>query len=111
MSSLSTHVLDTAHGRPASGMALALWHDGRLLNQGTTNTDGRCPELGAGQSFSAGAYKLEFRVADYFRAQGVALPDPPFLDVVSIDFGMAGDGRYHVPLLVSPFAYSTYRGS
>lgn len=111
MSSLSTHVLDTAHGQPASGMTVELWHDGTLLDRGTTNVDGRCPALAADKAFAAGAYRLRFHVADYFHAQGVALPDPPFLDIVAIDFGMAGDGHYHVPLLVSPFAYSTYRGS
>ena len=111
MSSLSTHVLDTANGRPARGMAVSLWQDGALLNQGMTNQDGRCSELSTGQSLAAGAYRLEFRVADYFRAQGVALPDPPFLDVVSIDFGITDDGHYHVPLVCSPFSYSTYRGS
>jgi 5-hydroxyisourate hydrolase len=110
MSSLSTHVLDTARGEPARGMELSLWREGVLLHQGTTNDDGRCPELG-GETFAAGAYRLQFHVADYFRAQGVALPDPPFLDTVSLDFGIADDGHYHVPLLVSPFAYSTYRGS
>jgi len=111
MSSLSTHVLDTASGQPARGMKLSLWQDGALLHDGQTNADGRCPELGAGKTFAAGAYQIRFHVADYFRAQGVALADPPFLDVVSIDFGIADDGHYHVPLLVSPFAYSTYRGS
>lgn len=92
-------------------MTLELWHDEALLEQGVTNEDGRCPALVADTAFAAGAYTLRFHVADYFRAQGVALPDPPFLDIVSIDFGMAEDGHYHVPLLVSPFAYSTYRGS
>jgi len=111
MSSLSTHVLDTACGRPARGMEIALWRDGALLHRGTTNDDGRCPGLVDCAAFAAGAYRLQFHVADYFREQGVALADPPFLDIVSIDFGMAGDGHYHVPLLVSPFAYSTYRGS
>jgi 5-hydroxyisourate hydrolase len=110
MSSLSTHVLDTAHGRPASGMRIALWRDGALLADGVTNEDGRCPALAA-TPVAAGGYRLQFHVAGYFRAQGVALPDPPFLDMVSIDFGISDDGHYHVPLLVSPFAYSTYRGS
>jgi 5-hydroxyisourate hydrolase len=110
MTSLSTHVLDTARGQPARGMKLALWRDGTLRFEGETDADGRCPALAAAGPFAAGAYRLEFQVADYFRAQGVALPDPPFLGVVPIDFGMA-DGHHHVPLLVSPFAYSTYRGS
>jgi 5-hydroxyisourate hydrolase len=111
MASLSTHVLDTAHGRPAAGMTLALWHEGALRFEGATDTDGRCPGLAAAGPFAPGTYRIEFRVADYFRAQGMALPDPPFLDRVPIDFGIAGDGHYHVPLLASPFAYSTYRGS
>ncbi|MFD1106403.1 hydroxyisourate hydrolase [Sphingobium olei] len=110
MSSLSTHVLDTAHGCPAAGIALQLFDkDGALLFSGVTDADGRCPGLPA---LSPGRYRLGFGVADYFRARGVSLPDPPFLDIVTIDFGIAdADGHYHVPLLVSPFAYSTYRGS
>lgn len=111
MSSLSTHVLDIVGGQPARGMRLALWREGASLHEGTTDEDGRCPALAAGRPFAAGRYQLRFHVAAYFRAQGVMLADPPFLDVVSIDFGMASDGHYHVPLLVSPFAYSTYRGS
>lgn len=110
MSTLSTHVLDTTHGRPATGVAIALYDDaGASLFEGATNADGRCPELPA---ISAGRYRLTFAVADYFRAAGLQLPEPPFLDIVSIDFGVAEpSGHYHVPLLVSPFAYSTYRGS
>ena len=110
MTTLSTHVLDTAQGRPAAGMALSLADaDGTVLFRGETNADGRCPEL---PSPVPGHYRLEFAVAAYFRAQGVALPEPPFLDVVSIAFGMAADGgHYHVPLLVAPYGYSTYRGS
>lgn len=109
MSSLSTHVLDTAHGRPAAGISVRM-HDaaGTLLFAGETDADGRCPGLPA---IDAGRYRLSFGVADYFRAQGVALADPPFLDVVAIDFGVADSGHYHVPLLVSPYGYSTYRGS
>ena len=110
MSSLSTHVLDTAHGYPAAGMALhLLGGDGASLFSGVTDADGRCPGLPA---LAPGRYALRFAVADYFRARGVDLPDPPFLDVVTIDFGIAdADGHYHVPLLVSRFAYSTYRVS
>jgi 5-hydroxyisourate hydrolase len=111
VSSLSTHVLDTASGQPARGMKLSLWRDGALLYEGLSNEDGRCPALSEGRALAAGAFRLRFHVADYFRTQGVTLPDPPFLDIVSIDFGMTHDGHYHVPLLVSPFAYSTYRGS
>ena len=109
MTSLSTHVLDTAHGRPAAGVALQLADDrGTLLFEGATDADGRCPRL---PGITAGRYKLSFAVAGYFRAQGVALADPPFLDVVTIEFGVAEGGHYHVPLLVAPYGYSTYRGS
>lgn len=112
MTTLSTHVLDTMHGCPAVGMAVTLHGaDGVPLAAGVTDADGRCPGLFP-PALAAGAYRLDFAVADYFRARGVALPDPPFLDVVTIAFGMSGaGGHYHVPLLVSPFAYSTYRGS
>jgi 5-hydroxyisourate hydrolase len=111
MSTLSTHVLDTMHGRPAAGMKVALGGPDGEIARGTTNGDGRCPDL-ARTGLSPGRYTLRFAVADYFRHAGVALPDPPFLDEVIVDFGLAADGgHYHVPLLVSPFAYSTYRGS
>lgn len=111
MTSLSTHVLDTMHGRPASGMTVALIGPDGEIARGTTDADGRCPGL-APAALAAGRYTLRFSVADYFRAAGVALPKPPFLDEVAVDFGIAADGgHYHVPLLVSPFAYSTYRGS
>lgn len=109
MTSLSTHVLDTAHGRPAAGVSLQLVDAaGTLLFEGATDADGRCPGL---PGIAAGRYKLSFGVAGYFRAQGVALADPPFLDVVTIEFGVAEGGHYHVPLLVAPYGYSTYRGS
>lgn len=110
MSTLSTHVLDTTHGRPAGGVAITLFtHAGTQLFEGVTNADGRCPELPA---IPSGCYRLTFAVADYFRAAGVRLTEPPFLDVIAIDFGIADpSGHYHVPLLVSPFGYSTYRGS
>jgi len=111
MTSLSTHVLDTMHGRPAAGMEVALAGPDGEIGRATANADGRCPDLAQG-ALGPGRYTLRFSVADYFRTLGVALPDPPFLDVVSVDFGIAaGGGHYHVPLLVSPFAYSTYRGS
>ncbi|PZU61058.1 MAG: hydroxyisourate hydrolase [Sphingobium sp.] len=110
MSSLSTHVLDTTHGRPAAGVSLHLLHaDGRLILSGVTNADGRCPEL---PPLEPGRYRLIFAVAAYFAHCGIMLPEPPFLDEVAIDFGIAdADAHYHVPLLVSPFGYSTYRGS
>ncbi len=101
MSTLSTHVLDTASGTPAAGIGLRLFWDGDMLFKGETNADGRCP--GLPDILTPGRYRLEFSVADYFRSRGVTLPDPPFLDIVSIDFGIAdAEGHYHVPLLVSP---------
>lgn len=113
MTTLSTHVLDTMHGCPARGVALLLEDDsGTVLFVGYTNEDGRCPGLGeAVPHLATGRYALVFGVADYFASKGVDLTQPPFLDEVRICFGVAEDGHYHVPLLVSPFAYSTYRGS
>ena len=111
MSGLTTHVLDLAHGRPAAGMTLRLYREGELVTETVTNADGRCdgPLL---TGLAVGRYRLEFEVADYFRRQGVELPEPAFLDVVGLDFGI-GDVtlHHHVPLLVSPYGYSTYRGS
>lgn len=118
MSSLTTHVLDTAHGRPAAGLRLALFRladDGTriALLQAVTNADGRCDgPLLAGSEFQSGVYELDFHAADYFRACGVAVTEPPFLDRVTLRFGLAAaGGHYHVPLLLSPWSYATYRGS
>jgi 5-hydroxyisourate hydrolase len=111
MTSLSTHVLDTMHGRPAAGLKVALSGPDGEIARSTTNPDGRCPDLAQG-GLAPGRYALRFSVAEYFRGLGVTLPDPPFLDEVGVEFGVAENGgHYHVPLLVSPFAYSTYRGS
>ena len=117
MGHLSTHVLDTMHGCPAAGMAVALHRieaDGPVLLQALRlDADGRAgaPLLDAA-AMRAGRYRLVFSVADYFRGRGVTLPDPPFLDEVPVDFGLAdAAAHYHVPLLVSPWSYSTYRGS
>jgi len=110
MSTLSTHVLDTMHGRPAAGLALVLIGPDGEIARGVTNADGRCPDL-APAALAAGRYAIRFAVAEYFRGLSVALPDPPFLDEVTLDFGIADGGHYHVPLLVSPYGYSTYRGS
>ena len=113
MSGLTTHVLDTMHGQPASGLGVRLLRDGAVLVAAITNRDGRLDApLLDGAALSAGRYRLEFDVGEYFRDLGVALPDPAFLETVVIDFGVADlAAHYHVPLLVSPFAYSTYRGS
>lgn len=117
MGHLSTHVLDTMHGCPAAGMAVTLQRvDGEraeTIRSLALNADGRAdgPLLDAA-AMAAGRYRLRFGVAAYFRALGVALPEPPFLDEVQLDFGIAdAAGHYHVPLLVSPWSYSTYRGS
>ena len=117
MGKLTTHVLDTVHGRPAAGMALSLYRlegdTSQLLRRLQLDADGRAGgPLLEGEALQPGRYRLVFDVADYFRACGVVLPDPPFLDRVSLDFGIAHtDQHYHVPLLVSPWSYSTYRGS
>lgn len=108
-------MLDTARGLPASGVAIRLLNavTRELVRETRTNADGRCDgPLLEGVSFVTGKYVLAFSAGDYFRAQGIALPDPPFVDVVEIAFGIADpNGHYHVPLLVSPWSYSTYRGS
>lgn len=118
MPRLSTHVLDTAHGGPAAGVALTLWRlepDGSRtrLVETATNADGRTDApLLADEAYRVGTYELEFSIGAYFRAAGAALADPPFLDVVPIRFAIAEpDGHYHVPLLASPWSYATYRGS
>jgi len=113
MSGLTTHILDTVHGRPAAGVSLRLLRDGEAVAAAITNMDGRVDRpLLDGATLTAGRYRLEFDIGEYFRDMGVALPDPAFLDVVVIDFGVAdATSHYHVPLLVSPYGYSTYRGS
>lgn len=114
---LTTHVLDTAHGRAATGMRIdfslregAAW---TVLKTVLTNSDGRTDApLLAGDAMRAGQYQLLFHVAEYFRGAGVNLPDPAFIDCVPLQFGIAdAHAHYHVPLLCSPWAYSTYRGS
>ncbi len=121
MGKLTTHVLDTMNGCPAGGMAVALY---RLAGDGEApeaepvkrlvlNADGRADQaLLSGDEMRRGRYRLVFEVAAYFRGRGVALPDPPFLDRVVLDFGLADEAAaYHVPLLASPWSYATYRGS
>jgi len=118
MARLSTHVLDTMNGRPAAGVKIALYRlDGEtrsLVKEVVTNADGRTDSpLLTGEEYKTGQYELVFRIGDYFRSIGGAtLPQPAFLDVVPLRFGIAeADGHYHVPLLASPWSYSTYRGS
>ncbi|MBI3708512.1 MAG: hydroxyisourate hydrolase [Proteobacteria bacterium] len=115
MGYLTTHVLDTVHGGPGAGMKVEVYalDGGRRLLKGTaTNAAGRTDQpLIEGAAFVAGTYELVFAVAEYFRMKGVKLPEPPFLDHVAICFGVADPtAHYHVPLLASPFSYTTYRG-
>ena len=114
---LTTHVLDTARGKPAAGVKISLYRvaDGvhHLLGQSVTNADGRtdAPML-AGEALTVGVYELLFNAGDYLRASGQAQGDVLFLDQIPIRFGIPdAEAHYHVPLLISPFAYSTYRGS
>jgi 5-hydroxyisourate hydrolase len=117
MGKLSTHVLDTAQGKPGAGVRVELYavDGGRrsLLKQEMTNSDGRCgAPLLEGEALQAGQYELVFAAGDYFAAQGVAMPSPRFIDRVTIAFGVADPAQnYHVPLVVTPWSYSTYRGS
>ena len=117
MGKLTTHVLDTANGHPAAGMRLELWRvDGssreRLLET-VTNDDGRCDApLLQGDALRAGRYELVFEAGAYFARQGAKVAEPPFLDRIPLAFGIADPAaHYHVPLLVSPWSFSTYRGS
>ena len=117
MGHLSTHVLDTANGCPAAGMKVTLQRveaaGATTLRSFALNADGRADSaLLDEKTMAAGRYRLVFEAAAYFRGRGTVLPEPPFLDVVQLDFGIAdAQGHYHVPLLVCPWSYSTYRGS
>lgn len=118
MGRLTTHVLDTTEGVPAADLQITLWsldaHGERsLLKMVHTNADGRVDgPLLEGDDFRPGIYELIFSVGAYFWARGVHLPDPAFIDEVPLRFGVAdAGGHWHVPLLVSPYGYSTYRGS
>lgn len=116
MGRLTTHVLDQAAGRPAAGLRIELWRlDSQLalLKTVTTNADGRCDgAILEGAALTAGRYELRFHAGDYLRSSGAELPDPAFLDVIPVQFGIADPAaHYHVPLLLSPYGYSTYRGS
>jgi 5-hydroxyisourate hydrolase len=117
MGRLTTHVLDTTHGCPGKGIHVELYRleDGRLtlIAGAQTNEDGRCnAPLLEGEGYRSGVYQLHFYAGDYFRARVVDLGEPAFLDVVVLRFGVdAAQDHYHVPLLISPYSYSTYRGS
>ena len=114
---LTTHVLDTASGKPASGLEITLFSAGDWglseIKKVTTNDDGRCDgPLLEGEEFKTGTYELHFAAGDYLRAAGNQLPEPAFLDIVPIRFGIGDkDSHYHVPLLICAYGYSTYRGS
>jgi len=117
MGRLSTHVLDTANGKPGAGMRVRLYRKTgsgyALVKEVSTNADGRCDApLLEDAAFASGQYRLVFEAGSYFAAQGLRLPRPAFVDEVTLDFGVAdAAAHYHVPLLVSPYSYSTYRGS
>ncbi|SER03903.1 5-hydroxyisourate hydrolase [Faunimonas pinastri] len=115
MGRLTTHVLDTARGRPAGNLSIRLYRlgDDTPLKRAVTNADGRCEQpLLEGDAMVAGVYELRFDAGTYFDGLGLSLPEPKFLEVVTIRFGISDTGaHYHVPLLLSPFGYSTYRGS
>ena len=115
MAKLTTHVLDTANGKPAAGVAIRLYdcRAGRkLCAESTTGTDGRtAAPLLEGEELATGMYELEFDISDYFQGCGEVLSDPPFLDTILIRVSLRAGENYHVPLLASPWSYSTYRGS
>ena len=117
MGRLTTHVLDAAHGCPGSSIKVELYRVAgtqlELVATAQTNSDGRCDApLLEGDAYRSGVYQLQFNAGDYYRARGVVLPEPVFLDVVVLRFGISAEqDHYHVPLLISPYSYSTYRGS
>lgn len=117
MGRLTTHVLDAAHGCPGSAIKVELYRvqgaELTLVASALTNSDGRCDvPLLQGDDYRTGVYQLQFNAGDYYRARSLELPSQAFLDVVVLRFGIdAGQDHYHVPLLISPYSYSTYRGS
>jgi len=117
MARLSTHVLDTARGVPAEGVTIDLHRveaSGRLhIKRSSTNSDGRTGDsLVSGDRLETGIYELTFYAADYFRHAGIPVSNPPFFNEIVIRFGVSDpEGNYHVPLLLSPYSYTTYRGS
>ncbi|MEM1260932.1 MAG: hydroxyisourate hydrolase [Pseudomonadota bacterium] len=111
MGKLTTHILDTARGRPGAGIPIRVFRDGNLIKETVSNADGRCDEpLIDDGDFVTGMHELEFRVATYF-ADLTDEGKPPFLDCIKLTVTLSDDAHYHVPLLVSPWSYSTYRGS
>lgn len=115
MGQLTTHILDTAHGSPAANVGVRLFAFGtvrELVASATSNSDGRTEKpLLADEAMHTGTYELEFDIGDYFAASGVPTATPAFLNTVVIRFTVSSEENYHVPLLVSPWSYSTYRGS
>ena len=117
MARLTTHVLDAAQGCPGNAVRIELYRVNQnrleLISEHLTNVDGRCDApLLQGEAYQSGVYQLHFHAGDYYRARGVQLAEPAFLDVVVLRFGIdAQQPHYHVPLLISPYSYSTYRGS
>jgi 5-hydroxyisourate hydrolase len=113
MARISTHVLDTSRGEPARGLGIDLHFCSKLIKSAITNLDGRTDHpLISADRLETGVYELTFHAGDYFRSTGLQLSEPPFLDAIVIRFGIADPaGNYHVPLLLSPYGYSTYRGS
>jgi 5-hydroxyisourate hydrolase len=110
MPRLTTHVLDTASGKPAAGLRVELRVGDAVLVDTVTNADGRAALLD-GNAVRRGAYEIAFHAGDYFRKTNAALADPAFLDIIPVRFALDGKTDVHVPLLISPFGYSTYRGS
>ncbi len=114
---LTTHVLDTAFGKPGAGIAIALYrmsgYEREFIAGHTTNAEGRCEQpLLEGSAFKVGVYELDFAIGDYFARSGMKLPEPRFIDVVTLRVGVSdAKSHYHVPLLASAYGYSTYRGS
>lgn len=107
MSTVSTHVLDTSRGRPAAGVQVTLEHDSDILATGVTNADGRVPDFGDGATIDAGVYRLRFLVTEYFALD----QRETFYSEITVNFRVGENEHYHVPLLLSPFGYTTYRGS
>ncbi|CAN5695408.1 hydroxyisourate hydrolase [soil metagenome] len=107
MSTISTHVLDTALGRPAQGIRVTLEQGADIIGTGVTDADGRVPEIRSGAALAAGVYRLKFLVAEYFARDG----RDGFYTEITVNFTVGADQHYHLPLLLSPFGYSTYRGS